>query len=310
MDKIASIRALNQAYLEKLTTPGLVKEAQDETNDFIRTQVRERGIYRRVIPMKEATDDMLTPQVDTDLPVIVEEMQPDSPAAVSVPFRTLPSNWYVQGKKFRVTFSRIQTPQFQGDVDVLRTWKMDIRQVISDQASKDIMAEEDRAFISALNNALGTADTANPITNVVQWETIYGGITVDTVLEARAIMMKTPSNLAPTTVLLNQVTANQLLKLNAVETSDNLSEQLLKEGVGALEGLFSIPNWIVTIKRGYVPDDSMYFFADPEYIGRSYSLTDVTMVVKVEGPIVSWWFYETVGGTIANVSGLARADFA
>jgi len=304
---IADILALNNSWVEAVTGE-MQKYAQEQTTDFIRSEVRERGLYRRIIPMKQATNDMLTPQVDTQLPCIVEEMQPDSPAAVSIPFRTLPPRWYVRGRKFRVTFSRIASERFQVDADELRTWRMDIREVLSEQAVKDITAEEDRSFFAAVNSALVGAGSTVPATGTVQWETIVGGITRDTVLEARSIMSKTPNALIPTTAVINSVTANQVLKLNAVETGDEITTQMLREGISALDGLFGL-NWLVTIKRYLVPDDTIYFFADPDYIGRSYVLTDVTMVTKVEGPDIEWWYYETIGGAIANVAGLARADF-
>jgi hypothetical protein len=38
------------------------------------------------------------------------------------------------------------TPRFTKDVDELRTWKMDIRAVLSDNAIKDMMDEDERTY--------------------------------------------------------------------------------------------------------------------------------------------------------------------
>jgi len=67
---------------------------------------------------------------------------------------------------------------------------------------------------------------------------------------------------------------------------------------------------IITIKRDLVPDDSVFFFGDPRFIGKSYLLEDTTMHVKREAYMIEFFSYETLGGSIGHTGGLARADFA
>ena len=114
----------------------------------------------------QITNDELDRQVDTDKPVKVVDKEPDSPAAVSVPFATLPTNIYIKGPRYRVLFDRILTPRFTKDVDELRTWIMDIRQVLSDNAIKDMLAEEDSKFLSAVNTGLVGQDSIVPASGV------------------------------------------------------------------------------------------------------------------------------------------------
>ena len=66
-------------------------------------------------------------------------------------------NLYIRGPRYLVMMDRIVTPRFTKDVDELRTWIMDIRQVLSDNAIKDMLAEEDGKFITAVNTALVAA---------------------------------------------------------------------------------------------------------------------------------------------------------
>ena len=139
----------NETFLSYLETPGMEKRALDAVVDYTRYRMREEGFYRRVLPPIQVSNDDLDQQVDTDKPVKIIEREPDSPAAISIPFNTLPMNLYVRGQKYRVTFDRIVTPRFTKDVDELRTYRMDIRQILSDNAIKDMLAEEDRKFIEA-----------------------------------------------------------------------------------------------------------------------------------------------------------------
>jgi len=206
-------------------------------------------------------------------------------------------------------FDRIVTPRFVKDIDELRSWKMDIRQILSDNSIKDMLYEEDSKFLTAVNTALGgAADTTVPQSGVVQWETIFGGISRDTLEEAFKIMPKTPSHLEVNTVLVNNVTIREVMKFGRDEAGGDQSQQWLKQGWS--EGQFMNANWIITIKRSLVPDDCMYFFGDPKFMGKSFVLEDSVLHVKREAFMIEWFAYETIGGAIAHTGALARVDFA
>lgn len=306
----SSVQVLNEELFAQLETPGMEKNALDAVNEFTRTRVREDGFYRKIIPPVQVSNDDLTRQVDTDLPVIVVDKEPGSPAAISIPFATLPINVYIRGPRYRVSFNRIVTPKFVKDIDELRTWQMDIRQVLSDNAIKDILAEEDSKFLQAVDVALNVSagpGTVVATSGVVQYEEIHGGISRDTVQEALKIMPKTPSHLEANTVLINNVTIREILKWGRDEVGGDLSEEFLKKGWSEIE-MMNV-KWIITIKRDLVPDDSMYMFGDPRFIGKSYLLEDTTMFIERKAFMLEFFSYETIGGAIGHTSGLARADF-
>jgi len=309
MSSPSSVQVLNEELFSQLETPGMEKNALDAVNEFTRVRVREDGFYRKIIPPVQVSNDDLDRQVDTDKPVIVVDKEPGSPAAISIPFATLPINVYIRGPRYRVQFDRIVTPRFVKDIDELRTWQMDIRQVLSDNAIKDMLAEEDSKFLTAVNTALGGAANAIvPTSGVAQWETVWGGISRDTVQEALKIMPKTPSHLEVNTVLINNVTIREILKWGYDEAGGSLSGDMLKSGWSEIDLMGC--KWIITIKRDLVPDDSMYFFGDPRFIGKSYLLEDTTMHIKREAFMIEFFAYETLGGSIGHTGGLARADFA
>jgi len=308
MSSPSSVQVLNEELFSQLETPGMEKNALDAVNEFTRVRVREDGFYRKIIPPVQVSNDDLDRQVDTDKPVIVVDKEPGSPAAISIPFATLPINVYIRGPRYRVMFDRIVTPRFVKDIDELRTWQMDIRQVLSDNAIKDMLAEEDSKFLTAVNTALVNPNTVVPLSGVVQWETMFGGISRDTVEEALKIMPKTPSHLEVNTVLVNNVTVRELLKWGYDEAGGDLSGDFLKKGWSELD-LCNV-KWVVTIKRDLVPDDSMFFFGDPRFIGKSYLLEDTTMHIKREAFMIEFFAYETLGGSIGHTGGLARVDFA
>ena len=302
-------KLLNESIFEKLASrdPLLEKQAVDAVNDFTRTKMREDGFYRRIIPPLPISNDELDRQVDTDKPVKIVDKEPDSPAAVSIPFATLQTNLYIRGPRYKVTFDRIVTPRFTKDVDELRTWYMDIRQVLSDNAIKDMLAEEDGKFISAINTALVGAGSSVPTSGVVQYEQIAGGITRDTLWDSLKIMPNTPSNLEVHVVLLNNITIKEVAKFSRNEMGGDLSEEVMRNGWALAE--FMGVKWIITIKKAIVPTNTMFHFADPKFIGKSYILEDTTMYIRREAYMIEFFAYETLGGTIGHTSGLSRADF-
>lgn len=303
-------RLISEALFEKLasTDPSLVKQAVDVVNDFTRVKMREDGFYRRILPPIPITNDDLDRFPDTDKPVKVVDKEPDSPAAISIPFATLPLNVYIRGERYVVTFDRITTPRFTKDVDELRTWYMDIRQVLSDNAIKDMLAEEDSRFITAVNFALGNAPgTVLAFSGVSQWQTIPGPMSRDKIADALKIIPSTPSNLECATVVVNNITIKDILKYTRNEIGGDLSEELFRSG-WVLKEIFGT-QWLVTIKKGLVPTNTLFMFSDPKFIGKNYILEDATMYIRREAYMLEFFAYESLGGAIAHPGGLARVDF-
>lgn len=302
------IQLLNETLFEQLDTPGMQKQAVDAVNDFTRTKMREDGFYRRIIPPLTITNDELDRQVDTDKPVKVVDKEPDSPAAVSIPFATLPTNFYIRGPRYRVMFDRIVSPRAVKDVDELRTYVIDIRQVLSDNMIKDMLAEEDSKFITAFNASVGQIDTDNPLSGVPQYETIAGGITRETLVDALKVMPKTPSHFEVETCLVNNITIKELLKFGRDEMGGDFSQDIIKNGWA--ETNFLNCRWIVTIKRNLVQDNEMYMFASPKFIGKNYELEPTTMYIRREAYMLEYFSYNTQGGSFGHTNGLAKVLFA
>jgi hypothetical protein len=170
-----------------------------------------------------------------------------------------------------------------------------------------MLAEEDGKFIRAVNSALVGAGLVVPTSGTVQHEVISGGITRDTLWDSLKIMPNTTSNLEVHCVLLNNITIKEVAKFTRNEMGGDVSAEIMRNGWTLKE--FMGIQWIITIKKGLVPTNTMYHFADPKFIGKSYVLEDTTMYVRREAYMLEFFAYETLGGTIGHTSGLSRVDF-
>ena len=305
-----STKAVNMAFYDKITSDdnSLVKDAQQAVNDFTRTKMREDGFWRKILPPVPITNDELDRQIDTEKNVKVVDKEPDSPAAISIPYATLPMNRYIQGPRYRVMFDRIVTANFTTDVGRLRTWDMDIRQVLSDNSIKDMLAEEDGKAVRALTALLLGANVTIPETGVSQWRTVDGGITRETVNDALKIMPQTTAHLEPATALVNSVFVKDLQKWGRDEVGGDLSEEIVRNGF-AERVMFGV-RFIITIKRDLVGDATMYMFAEPKFLGKFFILEDTTMHIEKKAYMLNFFAYEEIGSCIGNIAAVARADFS
>lgn len=305
----AEVKMINSAVFDKLASrdPAMVKEAVDAVNDFTRTRMREDGFLRQIMPPVPISNDELDRQISTDKPVKIVDKEPDSPAAISVPFATLPLNLYIRGPRYPVMMDRIVTPRFTKDVDELRTWIMDIRQVFSDNSIKDMLAEEDGKFITAVNTAMVGAGITVPTSGVVQHTVFGGGITRDGLWDMLKTMPSTPSHLEVHTILCNNITIKDVAKFGRTEMGGDLSQDIMRNGFSEQEFLGC--RWIVTIKTDIVPTSTFYHFSDTKFIGKHYSLEDVTMYIRREAYMLEFFSYQTSGATLGHTNGLARTDF-
>lgn len=305
----SDFRTVNDAFLNKISgDPSMVKQAEDAVNDFTRVQMREEGIFRQVLPMVAISDDELDRQVDTDKPVKIVDKEPGSPAAVSIPLGTNPSTRYMRAPRYRVDFARISTPKMTKDVDELRSYNLDVRQIFSDNMLKDLLAEEDTKWIRACNAVMAGRGTTVTETGGVHWAAVTGAVSRSGVLDALKIGPSLRNRIETKTVLVNNITIKDIEKYGRIEAGGDLSERLLTKGFSSGE-LFG-RQWLVTIKQDLVPTGTLFMFAEPNKLGKSYVITDTSMFIQKTAWIVEFFAYELIGAAIGNVAGVARADFA
>ena len=156
------VRQRNENVIAGLRSndPYVFQKSASGVNDYLRLKAREDGFARRICPPEPVTPADLDRQSDTVKPVIVKDVEPNTPPAYSVPFGTVPMNHYIDAPRYRVMFDRIMSHRFIADVANLLTYDMDIRQIFNDLMLKDILAEEDRKYMVVVDTAVGVLNAA------------------------------------------------------------------------------------------------------------------------------------------------------
>jgi hypothetical protein len=302
-------RMVNETVVRGLVSEDntLRKESQDKINTYLRLRQREDGFFRKFFDVVEIGPGDLDKQVDTPLPVIVKDMEPNSAGAYTVPFGTTPMDSNITAPRYRIMVDRIMSHRYVADVNTLLTYDMDIRQVFNDFILKDILAEEDRKGMVVVNAICGTVNTVNALLASCTYITA-GTFSRPNLANAMKGLSSTNRRLNPAAALVNNLFIWNVVALTRDVVGGDLAEELFVNAF--TERKIMGINWVVTIKQDLVGDTDMYMFAEPKYLGDFVVLDNVTLSTKHEDFMLSFYAYESVGATIANIAGCVRAGFS
>lgn len=290
---------------------GLVKKASAATSKATRTQIREEGFQRAIISFDMITNEDLDYFGDSELPGVWFELEPDSPPARIIPYNDTPNTFAYRAEKYVVLISIVTTEEATKNINELRTYKTDVRQIVNDNMLRDIHTAEDTAFIAQIDRIVG--GTATNYTTSLDYEVQHVNMGTNTLQRQNvkaAISFLTNRQLPIGVFLMNQRTANEFLGWNRTEVGGDLAEKFLRQGLKALERfeLFGLP-FISTIKNDLVLDGVMYQFAPKEFLGNALMLEDITVTIKKEYDIIRMRAQEQIGLTIGNTRGLQKLDY-
>lgn len=241
-EPIESIPASNRKLLDQITDSpdGEVKFASTAGTNMIRRRIREEGFTRRIIPPVQVTNDDLNRVLEHDRPVIIEDMEPLSKGAKSISFGDTADIQQYSGNKFACVFNPITTPQFVKDINELRTYRMDLRQVITDNSLKDIQTEEDGKFIAGCDTICGPVVSGGApgvgLAGVQQnFECVPSGY-LETAAPngwnrfsyAKVLSVLENQNLNNGIILMNRKTAKQFLTFDRSEIGGDLAQELFR----------------------------------------------------------------------------------
>jgi hypothetical protein len=320
-------KLINDKFMEKIASNDLNKAAEVAT-DYTRLTLREEGLLRKILPPQTITAAELDKQLDTDEPVKIVDKEVSQPLSMSVGFATLPKNRIMKGDRYRVDFARILSPSYFQDIRRLEQYDYDIRNVFKENAIKDHMTAEDVPFFQTVDAIVGsTGNAASPVTGKVQFHNYATsanplgtatGFSRDALVEATKILSKgytpsaplgaeqTPIRLNTDLIVMNVNTGREYLKFQHTNVGD-LSTELFKGGLSVTNLLGH--KHLFTMKDDIIKDGEVYYFAAPQFLGKFYELEQPTMFVDRRAFMVEFFIYSSIGASIGNPFGVAKAKF-
>jgi len=305
------IQLTNQKILDQITS-GQEKQAAENFNKFLRVRAREDGFTREIMPPEPITPSQLTKQIDTDMPAVVLDKEPNSTAAYSVPFGTGASGAAMVGPRYRITMHRLATDQFSADVERLKTYDMDLKEVFSALLLKDLMDEEDRKFISLVDTLVGDLNDTTVANTRLTNTSALGFITAGTVsreslAHARGGLNATDNAIPVSKSLVNVLFLDKVAALDRTDLGGDLAEDVFVNA-WTKENIMGIPT-LATTKHSLVPNNTQYLFGAPKYLGKFLVPNDLTVSFKTEDYNILLRAYEMIGCAIGNEAAVAKVQY-
>lgn len=297
-----------KAALEE-TYDGLLKEASEAATETTRRRVREDAFSPAIIPHEDITDSQLDYFLEREDPAIICEMEMDSFGAKSISFDDSPDTVPFYGDKYLLVFYSNTTAEFVKDVNFLRTYRSDVRDMLIDNTLRDLSRMKDFKFMAGVEQIVGpAAGKRSPLTNIEQNIMYPGRLNKNNWVSATLLLGD--SQLMNGVFLCNRRTFAELRRWGRNEMGGDFAEECALKGAGAFQtSKFGGVDFIVTQQNDLVPNGAMYEFTQPNYLGRAGVLQKPTMYVKRDKDLIHMSCKEILGVSIANLAGVRKVQF-
>lgn len=299
--------AFMQAFRE--APEGPMQKVAEATGVLIRTEIKERSFQRAILPYKPFTSGMRAyDDTENEMPYAIGEIESKAPAARVVSFYDGPDQVFYRGKKFRVQFNKIVTPEFVKQEDELGAYQNDLKQMIIEYALYQVENLEDARFIAAIDETVGSVGGVG-MAGVAQNTESTGGITPQTYPLIKQHLAGRKLNNGK--FLMNHVVTSLAFETwSRDEIGGDLRQDIFRNGLSALKsGTIAGVAHLFTQKQDLVPNGAVYMFTEEQYLGVAYELMPLTMYVEKKKDFVRTSAMEKVGFALANVAGVHKHTF-
>lgn len=299
-----------QAFFSALDgADGSLTKQAEAASMMTRRKLREDAFSPAIIPHEDVTNDKLDYFLDSERIAIIYEMEPDSFGAKSIPFEDTGDSLGYTGDKFVLQFYSNTTPVWTKNVDRLRTYRSDLRSLITDNSLRDLSRRKDVKFMAGVDGIVGTVPAALSPTTSLEQNVVYPGrMTKDNWINSTLLLKD--RDLLPGVFLVNQRTFTEFQRWTRNEMGGDMAQDLFLKGNRAFEkAQVAGIDFIVTMKHDLVPNGVMYQFTKPNYLGKAGVLQKPTMYIKKDKDILRFECREKLGVTIANTAGVQKVTF-
>lgn len=317
MSKIAAANAAMIASIERGTHDASeMRKVAQGFGDYTRTGINEASFLGQILPEETVTNADFIWTMDSSLQVGYEKQVQSAPSKF-VPFGTMPEGRYIETSKYTVPAAKLITDEFKKDIDELRTTKMPIQQLLMDDSIRWGVEQIDGKFIATVNAILDDSDSMGiqRQTGKQQIIAFSDGLNRKTWVDATNLMfrgstfqgMERMYRLDTKCALMSRSTLNEFVKLDRNAFGGDMAQDNLVKGIQS--ATFGGINIVATLKSDIIPDNWVYFFTSPEYLGHYFKVRDWTTFIEPRSTIISWHSHWLGGCGIGNIAGVTLAKF-
>lgn len=286
----------------------LNKTAKQELDDYTRTHNREGSFTPKIIEPSDFVRSKLVPQMHTDQAVMLFEYEATSPFAAPVDYGATPADFIPRGRRYPVVFSKVETRKTVYDLLELQTYGQDVRQIMGDNKTKDLIALRDYRFINSCRRLLGPVGTVLPWAGKAMHVDMASPMSFSAFSRAANTVRDTPFNIEPSKVLMNNRRKPdfEVMAVEEFQGTDMSVDLAVNGWAGAkLNGM----QIMMTTKSKLIPTSDTFWFGPQENLGRYIQWIPPTMALEKKETIIEFYIYEVFGLTIAHPGALGINKF-
>jgi hypothetical protein len=290
-------QTFNNMFVERLDTVDGMQKSAAAGATFIRTKMRENGVFRRILPPVGVTPAELQTATDHDTLIFMRDIEHDS-KAMYMNFASEADERYLQGKRYAIPFYKVESEKFVKSEGELLAYKYPITKVIEENSVKDMQAVEDFRFIDHSEAAIA-----------ITGKKISSGVTIiDRKVLNSLFKMIDYDKLAVGCILMGNVDYDDWLVQPATEIGSGLATELTIGGYKYQTIMGR--RLVVTNKQDMVLPGEVWAYTDPAYLGDFLILNDVKFWIKKEADLVMWKSWEYIGGGFGNIRSIAKLELS
>jgi len=294
---------INRVFVDQLQDDAMRKTAEERSQAYLKLRVYEESVLSRVIPPKPISPVQCDRRQEspTLLSKIIDKEFVDVTATV-MDFRGSGDYQFVETEQYAVDFHKIESNEFHISEGELRAKEQPIQSLIKHHTAREIQYQMDRVFLSAVE-AIITANPAQGITAADDVILPKNIIRLQNVIDGR-----TSLPLVAATLLMTQAQFNNINTWQQAGVDNGMGKEFWRDGY-TYDTLFGM-RVIKTIKSDLVPNNVVYCFTAPEFLGHHLTFNDDRFQIRTEWDDIAWKAWKTHGAAIGNNNAVAKLTLA
>ena len=139
--------------LALLQTREATEKVAQYAESYLRTKLREASFAWDVLPPRTLDDTLLERSTEYDVPIKIEELEPDATATV-LNFRGRADVSYIRQKRIAIPFMTISSSRFQKNESELRVSRSPLTKIIEENALLEMQAQLDDTWMFHCRDAV------------------------------------------------------------------------------------------------------------------------------------------------------------
>lgn len=290
---------LNRVFVENIRDPAMRKEAEERAQAYLKLRVYEDSFMSRILPPKPISPSQCDRTLESPalLRKIIDKEFTDVKATV-MDFRGRGDYKFIDTAQYAVDFYKIESEEYHITEQELRAKEQPIQSLIKHHTARFIQEKMDEVFIRAIDGILA----ANPTQVVTDSSDIIlpSNITkLRNVLDGRTTFPQVAA-----TLLMTQAQFNNMSVWPQAGVDNGMGQEYWADGY-KYDRLYGL-RVVKTIKSNLVPNNVVYAFVAPEFLGHHLTFNDDRFQIKTEWDDIAWKAWKTHGAAIGNNFGVAK----